>query len=162
MAIEHPESLITRLEQLERESAAMRRSNGRWQNACLSVLVLACALPFVGWKSSKKVEAESFRLVKDGKLRAMTSVTSKGTVAYTLMDGNSKPRTILSVSQSGVSKMSFVRNGGKTIRMTLSATDSGSLALIMNDQEGKPKATLIVTSKGDGVLLLKDAAGNKK
>ncbi len=151
-----------RLERLEAETCALRRSSGFWKRACLSLLLLACALPFLGWKGSDKLQAESIRLVKDGKLRAMLSVTKRGTAALTVMDAQSDPKAILSVSAEGTPKFSFVKNGGKTLRMTLSATDSGNLALLLNNKEGKQRAGLIVTSSGEGSLILHDAAGGKK
>jgi hypothetical protein len=175
--------LISRLDALERECGHLRRSAGRWRRGALGLLLGGGALVCMGQGGGERdVTAESLRLVSQGKLRALLSVTDKGSAALSLLDGEQKVRASLTVEADGAPKLSLLEADGK-LRMTLGLggedgnptlvfKDAGGTnrlslttvpaGLVCNDSAGKAKAVLAVSGKDAGVFSLKDEQGNAK
>lgn len=169
-----------RLDRLEDDCRALRRTNARWRRATTAVIAAAGALVFMGQggAAQKVVRAEKLELVKGGKLRALLAVDDSDQVSLSLLDPATKVRALFSVKGDGSATFSFVdadgsvratfsqaRNGKPglallqadgTKRLSLTAEPSG---VLVSDEAGKTKAALLCKGAGKGLLQLRNADG---
>lgn len=128
------DSIVKRLESLERENRRMKRAGAAALVGITAVVLLGQAVPPEG---TKAVEAQQFVLRdSDRKSRAVLAVGTDGSVGLGLSDSHGTARAWLSLGPQG----------------------SPSFALF--DEDAKPRATLRLWPDGVPRLALNDQAGN--
>ena len=150
------ETVIERLEKVERQNRALRRVGG-------IALVLFAAILMMGQTPSRPhtIEAGQF-IVRDdaGKIRA--ALYSKGErVVLALQDQNEKPRAVLDLGKDGAPSLRLFDEDGKA-RAGLSHRATGGSLLTLRDSNGKSRAMFITRPDGSPGLSLMDANSKER
>ena len=135
-------TILTRLERVERENKWMKQIGG-------FALVVLLSVPLLGQAASKNiVKAEEFVLVdKDGKERAVLG-TGENDLFNMLRGREVGPHLVL------------IDKDGKR-RIELALWPEGSPSLFLMDRNGEPRASLAVGPDGLSRLILLDEDGDQ-
>jgi len=143
------QTLIKRLEKLERQNQRLRRA------ACAALAVVTAFVMIGQAPASRTVSGNRFVLLDaQGRTRAELGLKD-GSPGLVLLDANEKVQAALVVSPSGPGLGLFDASGHGRAALTLTA--EGPI-LSLRDANDKPQVSLAVTADGPG-LDLQDAEG---
>lgn len=157
------QTIESRLERLETQSATLLRQNRRLKLVLLGVVLLCGTGILMGGRNlevAKTVEAEKFILRdSEGRQRATINTTNDN-VMFALYDSNGKQRIMVAVSAKGEPEVRLKDQGGAT-RMHLSLNERGDSMVLMGDGKEAAHAVWLGYESGDETprLRLKKGSG---
>lgn len=165
------QTLVRRLDRVERQNKRLRRAVTTLTVLCLAVLVIGAVQP-----KSRSVEAEAFILVdENGKKRATLMTPSPGNLtSFSIYDMNEKERVSLIETSEGSGLYLYGQNGKEWLELDVSRKgpmlrfqDNKSeyprislsrLGLILNGFEVGEGVIMLTLQEGGGGLMLSDTS----
>jgi hypothetical protein len=177
------DELVERIEKIERQCAALRRSNARWRAAVLASTmgVLATLVSGAMFAPAKVIETEVLRIRDatskkwaqirireggvelafsdtDGQERLIMGIGSGGTPYVTFLDPGEKTRIILGVNKAGDANHHMYTKAGKSVLSTRAFADGSMNTTAFVDDV--PRFGFEVSAAGSSLTLQhKDTKG---
>lgn len=156
------DTLIDRVEHLERECRRLSRSNRHLTGLVAALVVVGVVLSAAGAKQdegAKVVEAEKFVLKDEmGKLRGVWQTTEEESSLLTLSDEDQGDRLALSVDRDGRAVLDFFDGEGNgSLSVGVNPTGTGGLSIF--DEEGQSLFDLGLSPDGSMQLAFRNPEG---
>ncbi len=145
------DTMMQRLERLERENRSMKRTG-------IAALACLCFVALIGATSAKNktVEAQNF-IVKDAQGRTLADfgLRADGMPKMELYDNGGRSRAVLSSLPDGSAALVIHGTDGK--RLAVSTIGTGAIGFTMFDKDSRPRAEFSVQRDDSAHLMLMDS-----
>lgn len=158
-------TLLTRLDELEREYRRLRRFTLSLLVGTAVLLGLAVALVMMSSKYglpgtvADVVAARQFVLRgPEGLIRGVWGTENDGTLRLVLQDRGGRPRVKLNLLNDGSSGLTFSDSAGRP-RAAFALLPDQSSSIVLADEGGRTRTVLGISARGGATLVFADRAG---